>query len=545
MRKIQTDNVTDLDVHAKLLNDFFGILFDPEDIVLVVAGLGDERHNALCGSLGDWPEEVGGRRTTYFSRKHGRVRPFHFLKPFIVSRAIVNPGDLNALREINRQGYGIFFAANPMSCGRRCQRAVTTARHILIESDESDIDSQLRFLGGHEAEIVSAVHSGGKSVHCLVRVTPPRPNPNAVGAETAFRLPKGATRATWAEYGRMAAYWREEALRWGVATDPHCVSDYARVSRLPGFVHAGTGSRAEVVRLNPSASWDWRACPSAQGASPVATVSPEAVRTDPPNQYDYLSFSSQNPEEQTAGRTLGATAEEETATKCVVRAPSEETASSAPKRSFLDHVADFEELRRDGLPGRHVRRMMHRALFEAARVFGWDENRMAEEWAAVIRRNPSATPETPESAVEDMLRAWRATKGVGIYLPDLSRLPELDERNMAEMRNRLDRLGCAETAKASRIIARVLVPLVRDKPGRCAWGPVRIKSDALRQAANCRGSYRGHAEVWEWMRTVKLIKRLNKGYRRGVVSRLYRVNVPMLLWLCGYRTADLAWDRAR
>lgn len=545
MEQIQADHSADPEANSELLSEFLGVLFDRDDLVLIVAGLGDEKHKALCECLGDWPKEVGGRKTTYFDKDLWRIQPRAFLKPFIVSQTAVAAEDLAALHEINRQGYGIFFAVNPMSCGRRCQKAVTMARHILVESDKSPVDAQLRFLKDHEAEIVSAVHSGGKSVHCLVRVTPPRPSPGVVGAETAFRLRKGATRATWAEYRQMAAYWREEALKWGVVTDPHCVSDYARVSRVPGFAHAGTGRRAEIIRLNPLASWDWRACPSAPWASPVATVSPEAVRTDPPNRDDSFSFSHQNPENPTAVAPPRTTAKDKTAKMCVVRAPSKEIASSAPQRSFLDHVADFETLRQDGLPGRHVRRELHRTLFEATRVFNWNKSRMQEEWATVIGRNPKATPESPERAVEDMLRAFHATKGIVIYLPDLSKLPGLDERNMAEMQDRLDRLECAETAKAMRIVSRVLIPLVRAKPDKCAWWAVRIKSVALRKAANCRGHYRGHAKVWRWMQSVKLIKSFNKGYKRGVASRLYRINIPMLLSLCGFKTADLVWDRAK
>ena len=47
------------------------------------------------------------------------------------------------------------------------------------------------------------------------------------------------------------------------------------------------------------------------------------------------------------------------------------------------------------------------------------------------------------------------------------------------------------------------------------------------------------------MQDEKLIKTVKKGYRRGVASRLYRLNIPMLLWLCGYKTSDLAWGKAR
>lgn len=545
MEQIQTDYSADLEAHAESLTKYFGTLFDGDDLILIVAGLGSEKHKALCDCLGDWPEEVGGRKTTYFDKDLGRIQPRAFLKPFIVSQTGVAAGDLAALHQINRQGYGIFFAINPMSCGRRCQRAVTIVRHILVESDRSDIGSQLRFLGGHEAEIVTAVHSGGKSIHCLVRVTPPRPNPNVVGAWTAFRLPKGSTRARWAEYGRMAAYWREEASRWGVEVDPLCVSDYSRVSRVPGFVHAGTGRRAEIIRLNPSASWDWRGASPTSGGHSVSLVSREVSQEVSYDEYDSFSFSSLNPKNEEPEQPREPQPILITATKYVVRDPEKRRPFSKTDRSFLDHVADFETLRRDGLPGRHVRRELHRALFETARVFKWDETRMEEEWGNVIERNQSATPETPESAVEDMLRAWKATRGIGFYLPDVSRLPELGEENMAEMGDRLGRLGCSEMAKASRIISKVLVPLVRAQPGRCVMGTVRISSVALRQAANCRGPYRGHGEVWQWMLAVKLIKGVRKGYKRGVVSRLYRINIPMLLWLCGFRTADLVWGKAR
>jgi hypothetical protein len=534
MKQIQYDYSADPDAHAERLKEFFGILFDRDDLILIVAGLGDEKHKALCKCLGDWPEKVGGRKTTYFDNDLGHIQPFHFLKPFIVLQASITAGDLAALHEINRQGYGIFFAINPMSCGRRCQKTVTMARHILIESDKNDIDSQLRFLKEYGANIVSAVHSGGKSLHCLVRISPPRPHPGVVGAWTAFRLPKGATKAPWAEYRLMGDFWIAEAKKHGIEIDAAAAHDHSRVSRVPGFLHGKTGRAAEVVRLNPSASWDWR---ESIGSS-ISIIQDDDVS---------FSFLSQKTESfcELGGtlEDLGKTGKDKnTATKKAEHATGARAGSQPNKSSFLDRLDDFDNLRINGLPGRHTRRSMHRALFETARVFKWSETRMAEEWARIIRRNPTATVETVESAVEDMLRAFKATDGIGIYLPDLTKLPRLDEDNMGVMRKRLDELGCKETRKASRIISRVILPLLKARPVKCAKGPIGIKSEALRNAANCREEYRGHKKVWAWMRSANIIKCTDFIYVPGKQARQFRINIAAVLWICGFRTDELVWS---
>ena len=495
MEQIQTDYSTDLGAHAELLKEFFRVLFDPEDIVLLVAGLGDEKHEALCECLGDWPEEIGGRKTTYFDNDLGRNQPFHFLKPFVVSQASIAAGDLAALHEINRQGYGIFFAVNPMSCGRRCQKTVTMAKHILIESDKNDIDAQLRFLNKYEANIVSAVHSGGKSLHCLVRISPSRPHPGVVGAWTAFRLPKGATKAPWPEYRQMGDYWKAEAEKHGIEIDAAAAHDHSRVSRVPGFLHSKTGRGAEVFKMNPSASWDWR-------------VTDLSVFT---NHSDSFSLSSLKPKTRPSPGTQEEKKEKRiTATTNIVRTYVQTGSIPSSRNSFLDSIDAFENLRKNGLPGRHVRRKMHKILFESERVYDWQMGRMAEEWARVIRKNPMATVETTESAVEDMLRARKATDGIRIYLPDLTKLPELDKTKMGVMEARLVGLGCKEPLKAARIVARVILPLVKKLPRQCILGTVGIQSRKLRDAAHIRGHSRGYMDLWNWMQSVGIAMQKNQ-----------------------------------
>lgn len=539
MEQQNIDYSTDLPAHAEMLKGFFSILFAPDEKLLMVPGLNEEQFNALGADLGDWPKEIGGRKTTYYDKELRCIQPRRYLNPFSRSPASSSTRNLAALHEINRQGYDIYFAINPMTCRRRCQKTVTMAKHVLIESDENDIDAQFRFLREHEANIVSAVHSGGKSLHCLVRISPPRPHPGVVGAWTAFHLPKGATKATWAEYRQMGDYWIAEAQGHGMEIDTAAAHDHSRISRVPGFLHSKTGRRAEVVRMNPSASWDWK---DSMRSSILSIYE---------NQNDDDSFSILKPKTKSFNehgetyKDLEETREKiDPATKHVVRAPRKHGRSQSPKGSFLDLLDNFETLRQNGLPGRHIRRSMHRALFETARVFKWSETRMAEEWARVIQRNPAATVETVESAVEDMLRAFKSTDGIGIYLPNLTRLPEMNEDNMGTLRDRLDGLGCKETGKALRIIAKVIFPLLKASPGKCAMGAVRIKSVALRNAANSRERYRGHKAVWQWMQSSNIVKCTKFKYAPGKASRLYLINIPIILWLLGFTTGDLDWNKA-
>lgn len=537
MEKILADYSTDLKADAVMLMQFFSILFAPDEHVLMVPGLNEKQFKALCADLGDWPKEIGGRKTTYFSKKLGRIQPRRYLNPFSRSPASSSTRNLAALHEINRQGYDIYFAINPMTCRRRCQKTVTMAKHVLVESDSSDIDAQLRFLKEYEANIVSAVHSGGKSIHCLVYLAPPRLHPGAVGWREANRLGKGETKAPWTEYRQMGDYWITEAHKHGIEIDTVAVHDHSRVSRVPGFLHGKTGRRAEVVLLNPSASWDWK---DSMRSSILSIYE---------NQNDDDSFSILNPKTESFNE-LGETYKdlEETrekrrpATTNVVRIISQNDQIQSRKTSFIDAMDDFGRLRESGLPGRHTRRSMHRTLFEAARVYRWSILQMAREWRRIIKRNPKATVESLKSAVRDMLLAWKATDGVGIYLPDVTRLPDLDDAMREVLQTRLVEMGCGEPRKAARIITRVILPLIKSLPRQCRQGTVGIQSTDLREAAHIRGHSRSYRHLWEWMQKAGIVTCMNSDYVPDSRIRQYGVNISLSLWLCGYRTEDLEWS---
>ena len=543
---METSNIdysTDLDAYAQLLKEYFSILFSPDEKVLLVPGLNKDLFKALCADLADWPKEVGGRKTTYLSKKLGRIQPRRYLNPFSRSPASSSTRNLAALHEINRQGYDIYFAINPMTCRRRCQKTVTMAKHVLIESDTSDIDAQLRFLKKYEANIVTAVHSGGKSIHCLVRLAPPRLHPEAVGWREASRLGKGETKAPWAEYRRMGDYWIAEAHKHGLEIDTAAAHDHARVSRVPGFLHGKTGRRAEVVKMNPLASWDWR------GSVKSSMLVRSSILSISPNQDDDDSFSIFNPKPESFCEVWGTMGDlketrenREPATTNVVRIIGPYSQCRHHGTSFLDVLDDFGRLRESGLPGRHTRRRMHRTLFEAARVYRWSILQMAREWRRIIKRNPKATVESVKSAGRDMLLAWKATDGVGIYLPDVTRLQDLDDAKREVLQTRLVGMGCNEPRKAARIIERVILPLIKSLPRQCRQGTVGIKSRALREAAHIRGHSRDYRHLWEWMQKVGIVTCMNSDYVPESRTRQYGVSIAMVLWMSGFRTEELDWS---
>lgn len=557
------DYSQDLKAHAELLAGFFGSLFKPGETVHIV------------------PVLRGGRRGADGLPKAGRT-----FSRRAASTSTRNLADLHAL---NRAGYDVFFCLNPLCHTRRCQRAVVAARHILVEMDRSGFDTQRIMLQAHGGSIAAAVHSGGKSIHMLVRLAPPVRSPNRLGWRTLSRLKRGSTSAPWPLYRRMADWWISVFAAAGHPVDERAARDYARLTRVPGFRHAGTGAVAAVERVDPLAKWDWRKaladdeeegdCGETSDDLAARHADLEAIAKWGhavawrgsnvlfPELLDGASSSSspQSPQKRAAGGA-GAPALD------MGRLPRGHSPSppSAPvgtagsvepvcdpsgtiavrstaRTHFLDDLERFGQLRSSGLPGRGTRMRLHKVAFTAARVFGWPEDRLAAEWRAVIRRNASATDKTEEEAAASIVGDWRANRGRTLYLPDLARLPALGGGNMAAMGERLERMGCPDPSKAVRIITRVVLPLIRTVPAQCLRGTANILAADLRDATNVRGN-RGYATLWAWMQKAGIVDCKDRRYRYGCKAsrpRRYRVNVPIVLWLCGYRTADLVWGRAK
>lgn len=552
MDQFHNPYASDLQAHASLLKDFFSALFGPRDVVHIYPRLRPGSPLTIRSGLN--PDELP---------TEGRV----------VSRkpSSTNTKTLARLHELNAQGYDIYFCVNPLIHPRRCQKGVVLARNILIEMDHSDMETQREMLERYKSNIASATYSGSRSLHMIVKLNPPLWNPNRVGRMMVPRLKEGQTSARWPLYVELANRWIARLEMLGHAIDNRAAKDYARLSRVPGFLHAGTGMVSALEHLDTKASWDWREEEDEDAEPPEPTdeevdayfeareaevpehvkeriwgldvLFPDIVGTTRPLTGEMPSpavsprsreSNDKPPYQSTSLSRVGHIIK--TSTTNVVR--------TTPTRSFLDDLDEFKRLLRTGLPGRGTRMRLHKVAFTAARVFGLEEEWLGAKWRSVIKANPGGTDKKPDTAVASLLGDWRANKGFRLYLPDVTKMPTIDKGKTGQLEARLGEIGCPEPRKAARIVTRVVLPVIRKVPRQCIGGTAGIKSTMLREAANIRGESRGYHRTWEWIQEAGIVGCTNGKYSPGSQTRMYRVNIPLVLWLCGYRTEELDWSKA-
>lgn len=262
-----------------------------------------------------------------------------------------------------------------------------------------------------------------------------------------------------------------------------------------------------------------------------------------------------------------------------------ESQVAAPKRTFLDDFGDFESLYSGGIPARAKRLKMHGVVMNVARLFGWlpkgdasgdvwakSISRVLSTWRVIIARTPRDNIGVgAEGAIEDFRRHLDSSAGSGKLgafcprMPDFTTLPRFgDARATARgIRNRIIALMEAGilpspeggvgmrkhvASGASRIIVEVLCPLARRVPGQCLDGTAAIS--AARMQAMCPSRLR-HKEVVAWLAATNILHatrtdfaRWDKFLGRGR-TRLYRVNLPLVIWLVGIRKDQLSWTASK
>lgn len=559
MELISTDYSTNLHAHAVMLKEFFSAPFGPKDTVYIYPRLRPDSPLTIRSGLiaDELPSE-------------GRV----------VSRrpSSTTTKTLARLHELNAMGYDIYYCINPLICPRRCQKGVLMARNILIEMDHSDMATQMEMLERFKPNIVSAVRSGGKSLHMIVKLNPPLWNPNRVGRMMVSRLKEGETSARWPQYVDLANRWIARFGMLGHTIDPRAAKDYARLSRVPGFRHAGTGVVSTLEYIDRNMSWDWKNEVDTE-ANQICEISAEELDLRCEMLEAGLSESDRGelcgrdvlfpeiavsqssilrPMRGCKGKMEGVTHFSMAEGRTLEPSPSlggtegliglykntsrTSVVRTSPRKSFLDDIEDYAGMIRTGLPGRGTRMKYHKAMFTVARIFNWTEERMETDWRHIIEKNPEGTDKNPDEAVASLLGDWRANMGYSLFLPDVRKLPEFDPGKMGALETRLVGMGCREPRKAARIITRVILPFIKSLPRQCRQGTVGIQSTDLRNAAHIRGHSRGYKDLWDWMQKVGIVTCKNTDYVPDSRTRQYGVNTPLILWLCGYRAEDLEWS---
>ncbi len=154
---------------------------------------------------------------------------------------------------------GVWARINPLDGAGVNNANVTRFDHVLVEGDEQDIGRQLAAVRSLRLPCAAVVHSGGKSVHAVVR------------------LAAGTDKAVYAE--RTAALFAAcEAA--GLKVDVKC-RNCSRLSRLPGPSRAGKPQYLVSGPCGPE-SFDAWLSEREEGAFRSAALGPGQLEEEPP-----------------------------------------------------------------------------------------------------------------------------------------------------------------------------------------------------------------------------------------------------------------------
>ena len=481
----------------------------------------------------------------------------------------------------NALGYDIYICPNPLAFGVRSQRTVRQIITIVLEFDRNSLEQQRALLEQLKPVTVAAVYSGGKSIHIFIRLACPIWNdrcPKSFHEICTLRQTGNLTGGIEIQaYDRAVNCWNHELQQAGFEPDQSVLSNFAGLVRVPGFKHCKHDRFSTIQHLDSSARWnhgmiqhpdDWAAFLTGWNFNEVAASFP--IKTGIPIHFPRIGVSQDRvkevPEVVIAPNTPPVTAMLHQPEPTERQSGEDLAVLSEPKMphsiksydltrpvkpdldrittTFIEDLTQFDELRRTGIPARGQRRNLHRVLFTAARIYGWfdDQERIAAEWRAILSIEPSHIGCSVKAAVQDILGEWRAVKRTPykIWLPDCSMLADLDSSRRDSLLAGLTKLGCPKAIRSSTcsIIMKVLWPVVRNATAFCIKGQAFVQSRRMRSAG---GNKTGEAR--NWMRQTNLLCICDHDYVPGGPSKRSFVNVPLIIWMAGFRNEDLDWGR--
>lgn len=142
-------------------------------------------------------------------------------------------GDLGAVIGDVNPDAGAWIRINPLDGNGVADQNVVVLRHALLEADEGDLGQQLALIREMQLPVSAIVHSGGKSIHALVRVEA----------------------KDMGEYRARVDYLYKTAERYGLKLDGQNRNP-SRLSRLPGVFRGG---KPQYMISGPAGVKDWAA----------------------------------------------------------------------------------------------------------------------------------------------------------------------------------------------------------------------------------------------------------------------------------------------
>lgn len=160
---------------------------------------------------------------------------------------------------------GAWIRFNPLDGKGAADANVTAHRYALVESDEINIERQYAIYKELNLPIAAMVHSGGKSIHAIVRIDAP----------------------DYKEYQKRVDFLYDVCKKNGLVIDRKNRNP-SRLSRLPGAIRNGEKQRLLHVNIG-AASWnEWAEWIAAQNDDLPEVESLETFFNNPPPLADCL-----------------------------------------------------------------------------------------------------------------------------------------------------------------------------------------------------------------------------------------------------------------
>ncbi len=144
------------------------------------------------------------------------------------------PNDLGAVLGDSKSGVGAWIRFNPVDGKGVRNENITRFAYALVESDSIPVEEQYRLLMEHELPIACLVHSGGKSLHAIVRVDAPDAD----------------------EYRKRVEFLYSFLGEHGFPVDVQNKNP-SRLSRMPGVTRDGNRQYLVAVNIGKKTWADW------------------------------------------------------------------------------------------------------------------------------------------------------------------------------------------------------------------------------------------------------------------------------------------------
>ena len=461
---------------------------------------------------------------------------------------------IKKLEDFDNLGYEIMFCPNPLCVNRKLKKTVREIRYLVIESDTATLEEQRLMIDVIKPSLRTVVFTGGKSYHMYIPINPGISNPKVISTREEYKtIWKNNTEKVDIDIPDFNAVLKDVKSVMNILKydyDKKVLStDFARYFRFPFFKNHKTGEIVKVIYGNKDCDIGYNTIYNIVGHS--------GIKLDEEALERWNTFKGINKEEKdkeveqvtcmlvTSNKTNDT---QEPINEALTRELLDNINVKPHKRrsfgTFLEYLAEYENLRESGIPRIGTRLDYHRVMFTAARIFNWSGSRILKEWDSILKIKPYNIQLSVVAGLKDYAKEWDIVKAkeFSIWKPLVTSLPISVSKRKRTLITNLKNMKCPKASAVSSVILKVLYPVIRKAIIPCEKGEAAIQSKIMRDACGCNGH--NYRRILRWLSDYHILKVCDDSYQVGVRSKLYYVNAELIIYLMGFKSEDLKWDPA-